>query len=131
MKAESLLRTGRQDEAATLVTEVRARNFKASPEKAKVTGAQLLQGSAYDYGRRDNNANTHEGGADIQYGRFLDELAWEFTQEGRRRQDMIRFNVFTKKSWFSHDPSADYRKLFPIPNSELLTNSKLKQNPGY
>uniref|UniRef100_F4C671 RagB/SusD domain-containing protein n=1 Tax=Sphingobacterium sp. (strain 21) TaxID=743722 RepID=F4C671_SPHS2 len=131
MKAESLLRTGRQDEAATLVTEVRARNFKASPEKAKVTGAQLQQGSVYDYGRRDNNANTHEGGADIQYGRFLDELAWEFTQEGRRRQDMIRFNVFTKKSWFSHDPSADYRKLFPIPNSELLTNSKLKQNPGY
>lgn len=131
MKAESLLRTGQQEEAAMLVSQVRERNFKSNPEKAKVTGAQLLAGSTYDYGRRDLNATTHEGGADVKFGRLLDELAWEFTQEGRRRQDMIRFDVFTKKSWFSHDPSADSKKLFPIPNSELLTNNKLKQNPGY
>jgi starch-binding outer membrane protein, SusD/RagB family len=131
MKAESLLRSGRENEAAAIVTQVRERNFQAKPEKAIVTGPQLLMGSMYDYGRRDNGTSTQQGGADVRYGRFLDELGWEFTQEGRRRQDMIRFDVFTKKSWFSHDPNGDYRKLFPIPNSELLTNSNLSQNPGY
>ncbi|MFC6102168.1 RagB/SusD family nutrient uptake outer membrane protein [Olivibacter domesticus] len=131
MKAESLLRSGRENEAAAIVTQVRERNFQSKPEKAIVTGPQLLMGSTYDYGRRDNGTSTQQGGADIRYGRFLDELSWEFTQEGRRRQDMIRFDVFTKKSWFSHDPNGDYRKLFPIPNSELLTNSNLSQNPGY
>jgi len=131
MKAESLLRSGRENEAAAIVTQVRERNFQAKPEKAIVTGPQLLMGSKYDYGRRDNGTSTQQGGADVRYGRFLDELGWEFTQEGRRRQDMIRFDVFTKKSWFSHDPNGDYRKLFPIPNSELLTNSNLSQNPGY
>ncbi|MCE5331176.1 MAG: RagB/SusD family nutrient uptake outer membrane protein [Bacteroidales bacterium] len=132
MKAESLLRLGKADEAATLVTQVRARNFKSNPAKAIVTGAQLMEGSCYDYGRRDNLVPaTHEGGADIKYGRFLDELGWEFTQESRRRQDMIRFGAFTTKSWFSHDKSASYRNLYPIPENALRTNSNLKQNPGY
>ncbi len=38
---------------------------------------------------------------------------------------------FTTKSWFSHDPSDDTKNLYPIPNSAILTNSNLKQNPGY
>jgi hypothetical protein len=134
MKAECLLRTGRADDAAAIVTQVRTRAFTRAPEKAMVTGAQLLEGSVYDYGIRDNRdvpANTYEGGADIQYGRFLDELAWEFNQEGRRRQDMIRFGVYTTKSWFSHPASEAYRTLFPIPKRELEANGNLKQNPGY
>lgn len=134
MKAECLLRTGRADEAAAIVTEVRQRAFTSAPEKAVVTGAQLMGGSVYDYGIRDNRdtpVNTFEGGADIQYGRFLDELAWEFNQEGRRRQDLIRFGVFTKKSWFSHAPNGDHRTLFPIPQREIDANANLKQNPGY
>ena len=134
MKAECLLRTGKADEAAAIVTEVRSRAFTAAPEKAIVTGAELLAGSVYDYGIRDNRetpANTYEGGADIMYGRFLDELGWEFNQEGRRRQDMIRFGAYTTKSWFSHPASEAYRTLFPIPKRELEANGNLKQNPGY
>jgi hypothetical protein len=130
MKAESLMRSGKSG-AGALVTQVRERAFKNNLEKAIVTDDDLLQGSLYDYGRRDTYETTTEGGDDIQYGRFLDELAWEFTQEGRRRQDMIRFGVFTSKSWFSHDASSSYRNLYPIPNQALLTNSNLKQNPGY
>lgn len=131
MKAECLLRTGHPDEAATLVTQVRERDFKSNPSKAVVTGAQLMQGSSYDYGLRNHLDSTDEGGADIKYGRFLDELGWEFNQEGRRRTDMIRFGVFTKKSWLSHSPNGDYRALFPIPRPELDKNPNLKQNPGY
>ena len=127
MKAEGVMRSG-QSGAGALVSEVRARAFENSSD-ATVTDDELEGGSCYDYGRRDENTTTHEGGADIQYGRFLDELGWEFCQEGRRRQDMIRFGVFTTKSWFSHDASNPNRNLYPIPNKIMLTNSNLKQNP--
>ncbi len=124
------MRSGKSG-AGELVTQVRERAFRNNPGKALVTDEQLKEGSNYDYGRRDEYETTHEGGADILYGRFLDELGWEFCQEGRRRQDMIRFNVFTTKSWFSHDKSDADKNLYPIPNKALLTNSNLKQNPGY
>ena len=139
MKAECLLRLGQADEAAKIVTEVRARNFKGdfaiggTKDKATVTGADLQKGSCYDYGRRDNRvAHTHEGGDDIQYGRMLDELGWEFCQEARRRQDMIRFDAYTTKSWFSHDASKEsFRTILPIPRTQLEKNANLKQNPEY
>lgn len=127
MKAEALMRSG-QPGAGELVTEVRKRAFEDIND-AIVTDQQLEEGSCYDYGRRDENMETHEGGEDIKYGRFLDELGWEFCQEGRRRQDMIRFGVFTTKSWFSHDKSNPNRNLYPIPNKIMLTNSNLTQNP--
>lgn len=127
MKAEALMRSG-QPGAGELVTEVRKRAFEDIND-AIVTDQQLEEGSCYDYGRRDENLKTHEGGEDIKYGRFLDELGWEFCQEGRRRQDMIRFGVFTTKSWFSHDKSNPNRNLYPIPNKIMLTNSNLTQNP--
>ena len=112
MRAEALLRTGQADAAAALVTQVRQRAFAATdPSKATVTGAQLIQGSSYDYGWDDTDgvvktgpggAPVVNGGADIPYGRFLDELGWEFAAEGHRRQDLIRFGGFTTKTWFNH-----------------------------
>ena len=131
MKAECLLRTGDAAGAAALVTQVRQRSFLSNPSKATVTGSQLLLGSVYNYGLRNHLTSTVEGGSDIQYGRFLDELGWEFNTEGRRRQDMIRFGVFTKKSWLSHSPNGDYRTLLPIPRAELAKNPNIKQNQGY
>jgi len=131
MKAEALLRSG-QAGAGALVTQVRTRNFRSNPALATVTDAELMLGSNYDYGRRDVNVQTSEGGSNIVMGRMLDELGWEFTQEGRRRQDLIRFGVFTTKSWFSHSANNNAtRNLFPIPNDAMLTNSNLVQNPGY
>lgn len=131
MKAECLLRTGKADEAAAIVTQVRERAFKSDPAKAVVTGNELMQGSVYDYGLRNHLASSEEGGEDIVYGRFLDELGWEFNQEGRRRQDLIRFGVFTKKSWFSHAPNGENKALFPIPTKALESNGNLTQNQGY
>ena len=133
MKAESLLRTGDANGAATLVTEVRKRAFaNTNPSKAIVSGADLIKGSAYKYGIWSNGAVTeYQGGDDIQYGRFLDELGWEFAAEGHRRQDMIRFGIYTTKKWFNHKSSADYKIIFPIPENEMSKNANLKQNPGY
>jgi hypothetical protein len=131
MKAEASLRSGDANTAATLVTQVRQRNFTANPAKATVTAAQLAGPTVYDYGLRNHLATTHDVVSDIQYGRMLDELGWEFNQEGRRRQDLVRFGVFTTKSWLSHSPNGAYRAVFPIPTSALQTNSNLKQPTGY
>lgn len=141
MQAEAYLRSGQPDLAAGLVSEVRERAFaNTNPSKATVTGAQLLQGSSYNYGWYDTDgvvktmpggAPVTNGGADVQYGRFLDELGWEFAAEGHRRMDLIRFGVFTTKTWFNHTPNGDYRTIFAIPNSAMSTNTKLDQNPGY
>jgi hypothetical protein len=132
MKAECLLRTGHADEAAARVTEVRQRSFTDAPVKAIVTGAQLQDTSSYKYGIAVNDVIQHpERTADIQFGRFLDELGWEFAMEGRRRSDMIRFGAFTKKSWLSHKPNGDFRALYPIPQEELDKNNNLHQNQGY
>lgn len=135
MKAEALLRTGAANDAALLVTEVRKRSFPTYPSKATVTAADLQKGSTYNYGWQEKNGsvNGSNGGADIHYGRFLDELGWEFSSEAHRRQDLIRFGVFQTKSWFNHRPNANgkSRILFPIPNAEISKNPKLKQNDGY
>lgn len=133
MKAEALLRTGHAGDAALIVSQVRERSFPDNPGKATVSGSDLQQGSVYQYGLKDSfhGWDTNEGGSDIQYGRFLDELGWEFAQEGHRRQDLIRFGVFTTKSWSSHSPNGTYRTLFPIPQDEINTNPNLTQNTGY
>ena len=153
MKAECLLRLGgyngeTEDDAAALVTQVRARNFKADPAKAKVTAAQLKGGSKYNYGHRENTGElgeednwveNYQGGDDIEFGGLLDELGREFVCEAHRRDDIIRFtirgtnmNVYCGKSWFCKDPEPDrHTDIFPIPKTAMDGNPKLKQNPGY
>jgi starch-binding outer membrane protein, SusD/RagB family len=132
IKAECLLRLGKADEAATIVTSIRQRDFKSNPDKATVTGAKLLGGSVYKYGAYSNGTiTTFEGGSDIKYGGFLDELGWEFIGEHHRKQDLIRFDVYTKKSWFCKTKKDNNMKLFPIPKDFMDANPKLVQNPGY
>jgi len=149
MKAEALLRTGNAAGAAALVTQVRQRAFRETdPARAMVTAGDLMGGSRYNYGyyHRDgtvrdnsdpNSAIVTNGGADVPLGGFLDELAWEFAVEGHRRQHLIRFGVFTTKSWFNHEAdllrlgSADHLLLFPIPQGAIDENSNLTQNAGY
>lgn len=156
MKAECLLRMGgyngeTEQDGAVLVTKVRQRAFKNDPAKAVRTVAQLKGGSNYAYGHHENQGKmgeadiwvtTNEGGADIELGGLLDELAWEFVAEAHRRQDLIRFrikgseqNVYNGKSWFCKDAKEDktdrHCDIFPIPKVALDGNMKLKQNSGY
>jgi hypothetical protein len=132
MKAECLLRTGNPADAATIVTQVRGRNFKTTPVKAVVTGAQLLADSKYHWGYVENYQITDRGNTTaVEFGGMYDELGWEFAWEGYRRRDMIRFGTFTSKSWLSHKPNGDYRAVFPIPQTVVNANPKLGQNPNY
>ena len=132
MKAEALLRQGNANEAATYVTQVRERAFKDNPAAAEVTGDELMQGSSYNYGVIEEGEMIYEeGGDDIVYGRFLDELGWEFAAEARRRTDLIRFDAFTTKPRLSFEGSEEYRRLMPVPEGQMETNPNLEQNPGY
>lgn len=61
---------------------------------------------------------------------IYNETGFEFSWEGHRRQDMIRFNKFL----LPHDfklASGQFRNLFPIPTSAIDANPLLKQNTGY
>lgn len=130
MKAECLLRTN-QPGAGALVTEVRARNFENAAEAA-VTDDQLKADTSYKYGYVENYLIVDPGDSSpVEFGRMLDELGWEFAWEMHRRRDLIRFGVYSKKSWLSHKPQGDYRTVFPIPQRALTSNLNLKQNPNY
>ena len=140
------------------------------PSLATRTVADLKGGSVYNYGVREYTAGasgnaeidaeepkspaftyeevwndplfikTEEGGADIQFGGLLDDLAWEFVGEFHRRQDLIRFqcgngqNVWNGKSWLSkraEEKGVMYKNLYPICVQNMESNIKLVQNPGY
>ena len=132
MKAECLLRTGKADQAASIVSMVRKRAFKEHPEKAIVSGAQLQEKSCYKYGTVENYVLTSQNQVyPEKFGRFYDELGWEFAGESYRRRDMIRFGHFTKAKWLSHEPNGDYKTVFPLPQKVVDTNPNLEQNPNY
>lgn len=132
MKAESLMRLGQENAAAVIVTQVRSRAFDNAAD-ALVTGAELLMDSSFEKGtiKTDGTLDVPGLQTPIQYGRFLDELGWEFAAESRRRTDMIRFGKFTKYNWFNHTAIGEHTKLFVIGEAELNTNPNLVQNPGY
>ena len=127
IKAECLLRLGRDKQtAADLVSQVRARSFE-SPAQALRTVADLEGGSRYPYGFRENTRDTwlyapytnltpagvptppmdfyteytFEGGDDIILGGLLDDLGWEFVGEHHRRQDLIRFKMTDGRNVFN------------------------------
>ncbi len=63
---------------------------------------------------------------------ILPERAREFAWEGWRRNDLIRFGQFENAWGFKGANAADAtRQIYPVPTTELSTNQKLTQNPGY
>lgn len=62
--------------------------------------------------------------------RILQERLFEFTGEGKRRQDLIRFGGYTA-AWEFKNPSDARYVLMPIPQSQIDANELLTQNPGY
>jgi hypothetical protein len=76
--------------------------------------------------------------ASVALSDILNERSRELYWEGQRRTDLIRFGVYaTGYTWpFKGGPAAGTdiaatRTLFPLPNTDLVANPTLKQNPGY
>ncbi len=131
--AEALLRQGKAG-AGDLVTQVRARNFKGNPSKATVTDDELKANSSYKYGSyAEDYGKTMTAGdtTPIQFGRMYQEYQWEFAWEFGIRSHCVRFGVFTKKNWLSHEAKGEGVSMFPIPEKALTSNPNLHQNPNY
>jgi len=134
IKAEALMRLGRDEqEAASLISQIRARVF-ADPAKANITPEYLKGDTKMKYGTLDWDNNIENPGdqTPVTLGGLYDEWGWEFACEAQRRTHMIRFGTYSTKSWFNHTAIPDgHTALFPIPLTELNKNLNLKQNPGY
>ena len=85
---------------------------------------------------RANNTDLHNT---YTLREILDERARELYFEGVRRSDLIRYGYYGGSSYTwqwkggVHEGSRidAYLNVFPIPTTELGTNSNLTQNPGY
>ena len=70
---------------------------------------------------------------------IIDERGRELFFEGFRRQDLVRFGLFTSDAYLwefkGGDPAGkrvdDRFNLFCIPSDDLNANRNLTQNPGY
>lgn len=69
---------------------------------------------------------------------IIDERAKELCFEGfrfsdlqRRQLPVARLASDVQSTQWQNLPSADYRFILPIPNQSIISNSNMKQNPGY
>ncbi len=108
IKAEALNELGQTAQAIALVNTVRARVFNPPKPVAAATQQQAR---------------------DV----ILNERLFELTDEGKRRQDLIRMGAYNRPWLFKSAASLTqpYRILMPISLKQLGTNPKLVQNPGY
>ncbi len=85
------------------------------------------------YGNNSGNVTT------LTLDDILAERGRELYWEGYRRTDLIRFGKFTGGNYLWQwkggvkDGTAvpDYLKLYPIPSTDIISNTNLKQNLGY
>ena len=66
----------------------------------------------------------------------LQERSWELFVEADRWYDLTRTGKFKQvatvlNSYYLTRPVQDKHRYFPIPNIEVLTNSKIEQNPSW
>ena len=109
--AECKLRKGDTSGAAKLLNSVRKRNYPSSDWSTVLYAP--------------------EGAATLDMKEMLAEWGREFSAEGRRRIDLIRFGKFGN-AWWDKDADADnHTEIFPFHTETLNTHTGMKQNPGY
>lgn len=123
--AEAILRGAKANdsEALNLINEIRTRAYMSDGYaqtgiKSDVSGKIVAQELTLDF--------------------LLAERQREMASELIRRTDLIRFNKFTANNDWDWKGGTRLGKsidqiytLFPIPDSEMTNNPKLKQNKGY
>jgi hypothetical protein len=85
----------------------------------------------------DTSGNIAAGDLTLQF--ILDERARELYWEAHRRTDLIRFGQFTGDTYLwdwkgnvkTGTATDVHYNLFPLPATDLATNTNLKQNEGY
>lgn len=88
---------------------------------------------------RDRAGSTTVTDANLTLDFLIDERSRELYWEGHRRQDLIRFGLFTggNYNWAWKGGSTNgialpnYFNVYPIPANNMAANPNLTQNPGY
>ncbi|MBN1416677.1 MAG: RagB/SusD family nutrient uptake outer membrane protein [Bacteroidales bacterium] len=109
MKAEALMRKNGSvatQEAVDLVNQIRARAFPNDDTKLYTT-------------------------ITLTMSELLAERGREFSTEGWRRNDLIRFGVYNDPVDFRPEAASATYNLFPIPQEQINANPNLSQNLGY
>ncbi len=106
MLAECSMRSGNKQQAAELINAVRKRAFENYEDPDPVTAENL-----------------------DKY-RLIDEWGIEFLGEGRRRTDLLRWDMYTTEKWWDHQPSDNSRKRFPVPTNAIAGNNSLQNEPN-
>jgi hypothetical protein len=114
--AEAVLRGGGGGDAATALIYVNKLRARA-------------------YGNTSGNITSSQ----LNLNFMIDERGRELYWEMFRRTDLIRFGLFTGGSYLwdwkgnilAGTSTDAHLNIFPLPASDLLLNSNLKQNPGY
>jgi hypothetical protein len=102
-------------------------------------GGSRPQALAYVNAIRQRAGVAAIGDAELTLDFILAERGRELLWEAQRRTDLIRYGLFTGAgyiwSWKGGTPTGTatdtFRDLFPLPESELVANPNLVQNPGY
>ena len=111
-------------------------------EAVKRGGSGGSEGQAITYFnalRTRAYGNVSKNVTSISLQDILDEYGREFYWEARRRTDLIRFDKYTSDTYLwpfkggvkAGKGTESFRKLFPIPSADIISNPNLKQNPGY
>lgn len=116
MYAEAVLRGGSGGDAATALGYINAIRTRA-------------------YGNASGNITAGQ----LTLPFILDERGREMMFELTRRTDLIRFGEFTGSSYLwqwkggvhAGQSVDDHLQLMPIPQTQIILNPSLKQNPGY
>ena len=106
----------------------------------RLNGGVVTETAAKEYVKelRDRAGVSMPSEIDLEW--LLDERAREFMWEGHRRVDLIRFGKFTDVNYpwtlkgglmSGRIAIPAYKTIFPIIQSDLSSNSNLRQNDGY
>lgn len=86
------------------------------------------------------HASTRAESSSYSLNEICDEWAREFYFEGMRRTTLVRFGLFGGNTGYNWDWKGGekagkdfeaYKNIYPIPLTQLQSNTNLKQNPGY
>lgn len=71
------------------------------------------------------------GSKDALRNAIIQERQWEFFNEGKTREVLLRHNLFISDAKARGKNAQNHHVLYPFPQVELDANSLLQQNPGY
>lgn len=103
------------------------------------TGATMGEAVSYINELRNRAGSTTISEGNLTLNFLIDERSRELYWEGHRRQDLIRFGLFTGGNynwvWKGGSPNGialpSHFNVYPIPLNNLTANPNLTQNPGY